>query len=97
MAESWEDVLARLEEDLDGAARQLRGSGDPALAGWAPPSFLGPIPEQLIGRALAVQERQRRLATRLAEAKDDAARHLAAVSSVPLGRGGGALYLDVEG
>ncbi|MDQ4504524.1 hypothetical protein [Sinomonas sp. ASV322] len=129
MAEPWENVLGRLEADLDAVDRHLAAAGGPgagrpgagesaaaggpgagwpaagrpaaagesAAAGWAPPSSVGPIPERLVGRALAVQERQGTLAARLAEAKDDAARHLAAVSSVPLGRREGALYLDVEG
>ena len=97
LAEPWDEVLDLLEADLDAAENQLVDGTAPSLEQWKLPEGLGRLPDRLINRALAVRERQLRITGFLAEAKDDAARHLAALRSVPSLRTGGALYLDVEG
>jgi hypothetical protein len=98
LADEWEDVLDRLEADLDAVERRLRDPEAPAVEPWALPSDLGPLPERLVRRAVALSERQETLAGLLGQRRTTAGRHLAVVRSVPAGRPAApALYLDVEG
>ncbi|KHL02408.1 hypothetical protein [Sinomonas humi] len=98
MAESWDEVLGRLETDLDAVEHGLRDPAAPAVEAWPLPTGLGPIPERLVRRALALSDRQEILANLLEEAKAKTARHLAVVRSVPPARAEGtAIYLDVKG
>jgi hypothetical protein len=98
LAESWDEVLGRLEADLDALELQLRDPSARAVEAWPLPSGLGPIPDRLVRRALALSDRQEVLAGLLEEAKAKTGRHLAVVRSVPPGRHEGtAIYLDVRG
>ncbi|WP_138445243.1 hypothetical protein [Sinomonas susongensis] len=98
MADSWDEVLGRLEADLDAVEHQLKDPAAGAVEAWPLPLGLGPIPERLVRRALALSDRQEVLANLLEEAKAKSARHLAVVRSVPSPRAEGApIYLDLKG
>ncbi|WP_336857737.1 hypothetical protein [Sinomonas albida] len=97
MSDSWDDVLGRLVADLDDAERRLDAQAAPAVERWTPPADLGPLPERLLERAVAVLSRQGKVAERLDEARTAAGRHLAALDAIPARRQGAALYLDVTG
>ena len=97
MAEGWEAVLDRLESDLDAAEAQAGGDGA-SVEPWAVPVGLGPVPEHLQERAVALEQRQLAVTPRVEEAKASAGRHLAAVRSIPTASASGrSLYLDVRG
>jgi hypothetical protein len=98
LADEWEDVLDRLEADLDAVERRLRDPHAPVVEPWPLPTDLGPLPERLVRRALALSERQETLAGLLEQRRTTTGRHLAAVRSVPGPRlRTPAVYLDVEG
>ncbi|MDP5226348.1 MULTISPECIES: hypothetical protein [Arthrobacter] len=95
MAERWDNVLDRLEADLDAAEDCLSHQSPPALGPWTPGDGLGPLPGRLAERARSLAERQEHLRRLLEEAKAATGRHLAAVRSVPSEhRQDTALYLD---
>ena len=97
MAEGWEAVLDRLEADLAVVEAQASGAVG-SVEPWAVPVGLGPIPEHLQERAVAIEERQRLVAPRLEAAKASAGRHLAAVRAIPTSSAPGRpLYLDAQG
>ena len=98
LADSWDEVLGRLEADLEAVENRLRNPAAPAVEAWPLPTGLGPIPDRLVRRALALSDRQEILAGLLEEAKAKTGRHLAVVRSVPPNRAvGTAIYLDVKG
>jgi hypothetical protein len=98
LAEDWEVVLDRLEADLDAVERSFRDGHAPVVEPWSLPSGLGPLPERLARRALALSERQDTLAVLLEQRRTTTGRHLAAVRSVPAPHSAmPAVYLDVEG
>ena len=57
----WATALDRLELDVILAERRLEDPSRPAPDAWHEPDLHGPIPEDLRERAVALQERQRRL------------------------------------
>jgi hypothetical protein len=57
----WATVLDRLELDVILGERRLEDPSRPAPEPWREPDLRGPIPEDLRERAVALQERQRRL------------------------------------
>ncbi len=97
LSETWDEVLGRLVADLDDAERRLDAQLAPAVERWTPPGDLGPLPERLLERAVAVLSRQGDLTARFEEARTTAGRHLAALDAIPARRQGAALYLDVTG
>ena len=100
LADDWDDVLDRLEADLDALERSLRDAHAPVsvVEPWSLPSGLGPLPDRLARRALALSERQDTLAGLLEQRRTTTGRHLAAVRAVPASRAPmPAVYLDVEG
>lgn len=93
---AWTLVL----EDLEG--RRLRGSQHEEqandVAPWTPPAGLGPLPAELAPRAEALVTALNEAASRTAAARDEVARQLAGVRSVPLAADAGdPVYLDTSG
>jgi hypothetical protein len=65
---------------------------------WTPPAGIGQIPAELVERARALLAGQRELSAELEVGKNEVARHLAAIRSVPAMRAPSAsVYLDVTG
>ena len=65
---------------------------------WSPPSVSGPVPLAARRRALALAAAQERVSQRLEAARQDIARQLGAVRSVPgMAARPAAVYLDVSG
>lgn len=100
----WETALDRLELDTLRAERMLHDeSSVVAPAPWDEPELDGPIPDDLVDRALALLERQRRAQGALRHQLDAARQQHAFADRVDratgraAGRGmGPALYLDVQ-
>ena len=98
----WETALDRLELDVLGAERIL---ADPSRDGrvghepWDEPTLAGPIPLDLVDRALELRERQLRVEADLTRAVGVVSRQHRFADRVDraTGRGHGqAVYLDVE-
>ncbi|HEY0952526.1 hypothetical protein [Nocardioides sp.] len=98
----WETALDRLELDVMLAERLL---ADPSREGharhepWDEPTLSGPIPADLVDRALALRERQLRVEAELARAAGVVGQQhrFAARVDRATGRGpGGAVYLDID-
>lgn len=95
----WESVLADFEADL----RSAQNPDDRDVAAeprepWCEPQDLGPLPARLAERADRILRAQRQALTALTLAKDDAAKHLAALDAIPSVRPAlQSVYLDVEG
>ncbi|MFC5731570.1 hypothetical protein [Nocardioides vastitatis] len=53
--------MDRLEAHADRAEGVIRGLAAPDATAWAPPTDLGPIPDEFIPRARLLLERQRLL------------------------------------
>lgn len=106
---AWSLVLDVLEMAVNAAEKTLKDPLGPLSAPeqpvaalpverWSPPSHLRPLPPAARRRAMALSAAQERVARRLEMAKQDVARQLHAVSSVPgVGTPSGAIYLDVNG
>ena len=87
---------------LDDLEHQLEADQAPeastGVVPWTPPAGLGPLPAELAPRAQALVTALTAAAARTAAARDEVARQLAAVRSVPLAEdGGSSVYLDVAG
>ncbi|MFD5276356.1 hypothetical protein ACFWIX_02215 [Pseudarthrobacter sp. NPDC058362] len=93
----WESVLADFEADLLSA--QDRDTDEaPVSAPWNAPRDLGPLPARLAGRADRILRAQRQALIALQQAKEDTAKHLAALDAIPSVRPPlQSVYLDVEG
>lgn len=63
----WETALDRLELDLMRAERLLSVPNGPAPEPWHEPELGGPIPGDLVERALALRDRQEQLQAALRE------------------------------
>jgi hypothetical protein len=64
---------------------------------WSPPAGLGELPPELAPRARALLEEMDSLTPVLGERRDEAARQLRAVSSVPRDSSVTSVYLDSVG
>ncbi|MFL4479368.1 hypothetical protein ACIPUB_13955 [Paeniglutamicibacter sp. ORCA_105] len=96
----WERVLAGLEDQV----AQLREScaDDASLlelpdTSWSPPAGIGDLPPELAPRARALLAEMDSLTPVLGERRDEAARQLRAVSSVPRDSAATSVYLDSVG
>lgn len=92
-------MLESLETDLAGLssyAHDNEGLFD-LPTGWEPPLSAGPLPASLRGRAQAVFEQMQEMSGMLTERRDETARQLRAVDSVPRVESGTSLYIDVVG
>lgn len=96
----WVDLLDRLEDDVAIAMCALDDpSAPPAHTElWAPPTDMGPLPEDLLPRASLLQRAQKSVRDRQAQALESVRQQLGAVQSVPKDAGNnGAVYLNVTG
>jgi hypothetical protein len=107
---AWLAVLDVLEMAVQAAERTLKDPLGPLAvpAGtvaeprpekrWSPPAMTGQLPAAARRRAVALAAAQERVSRRLEEMRQDVARQLQAVSSVPgVGAPSRAIYLDVNG
>lgn len=104
---AWAGVLDELEYRLGLAAADaathsdrdtVAGAAIDAPGPWTPPTGIGPIPAELVARAQELLAGQRELGAELEAGKNEIARHLAAIRSVPAMRAPSAsVYLDVTG
>ncbi len=94
----WETALDRLELDVIRAERKLADAGAPDLEQWDEPSLVGPVPDDLVDRALAILARQRQVRDRLASAAQGLRRHHDFATRVDraTARSGRPVYLDLE-
>lgn len=89
---SWESALDKLELDVAAAM-----TGD-LPAAWVPPTGLGPIPQELEGRARLLLEAQMEATELIGASKASTAKHLQAIASIPEPDGRPRLaFLDVTG
>lgn len=58
---TWREALDRLEAHADRAEQMIRGHAAPDEPPWAPPTDLGPIPDEFVPRARQLLARQQRL------------------------------------
>jgi hypothetical protein len=70
----WETALDRLELDVVRAERMVEDPSRPAPSSWDEPQLSGPIPDDLVDRALHLRERQRRAQAALTATLGDVAR-----------------------
>ncbi len=90
--ERWTALLEELEHDAEHAG------DDAVVPAWRPPAELGPIPAELRPRVEALLRAQADAIVAVAAAQRSTVRHLAALRTVPQGRGEtGPLYLDTSG
>ena len=96
----WERVVAALEDHV----AQLResSSDDASLLGlhhtrWSPPADIGDLPSALAPRARVLLEEIDSLTPVLVERRDETARQLRAVSSIPRDSAVTSFYLDSIG
>jgi hypothetical protein len=90
--ERWTRLLDDLERSL------ATGGASDESTGWRPPSGLSPLPSELRGRAEALLAAQTEAIAALRTEQNSAARHLAALKTVPPGRDGSRpVYLDTNG
>jgi hypothetical protein len=94
----WETALDRLELDVIRAERKLADAGAPDLEAWDEPNLVGPLPADLVERALAILARQRLVRDRLAATAQGLRRHHDFATRVDraTGRSARPVYLDVE-
>jgi hypothetical protein len=94
----WETALDRLELDVILAERKLHDPTAPDLEPWDEPELVGPIPADLVDRALALLARQRAVRDRLAVTAQGLRRHQDFASRVDraTARTGRPVYLDLE-
>ncbi|GAA1137785.1 hypothetical protein [Nocardioides aquiterrae] len=94
----WETTLDRLELDVILAERKLDDPTAPDLEPWDEPNLAGPVPLDLVDRALAILARQRAVEARLAATAQGLRRHQDFASRVDraTARGAQPVYLDME-
>ena len=89
--ERWTALLEELERDL------LHADAD-GVTPWRAPTDLGPLPDELLGRARKLLTAQQEVMAALEEEKDSTRRHLSALRALPQQRNETApLYLDASG
>lgn len=96
---AWIPVLEALEADLGGLQKCSLDSEElfGLTTAWEPPANVGPLPASLKDRAQAIFEHMQELSLVLKERRDETARQLRAVDSVPRVETGTSLYIDVVG
>ncbi|HEX9089655.1 MAG TPA: hypothetical protein VF867_19345 [Arthrobacter sp.] len=86
----WETALDRLETDI-----HLAFAGE--HSDWEPADDLGPIPPELVDRALQLLSARHEAELMLAEQRATLGRHLGAVDSIPDSKPAPRRLLDVRG
>ena len=95
-AAAWARVLDDLDEMAAAAGEHADDAAVARLVAWTPPEDLGPLPETLAERALAVADRMASTVERLHRAIRSNRRHARAVTVVTGTTGDrSAAYLDV--
>lgn len=91
----WEEILYRLERDLDHSEASLH---EVPPDQFTPPAEVPPLPQELLTRASEVLERQKRLAATLTAALRDnlEQRHAATPRSSLTATPAGPAYLDIR-
>ena len=94
----WETALDRLERDTTDAERMLADAATPPAGSWDEPDLTGPIPADLVDRAVALRERQERIRAELVAALDATRRQHRFIDRVDraTGRGDGPVYFDLD-
>lgn len=96
----WVRVLDELEDQLAGlrdcAPDEALQRELPATS-WHPPAGIGDLPSALAPRATLLLEAMETLKPVLEQRRDEAARQLRAVTSVPREAGATSIYLDSVG
>jgi len=107
--EAWTAVLNSLESEIDDAVAGDLDDIDPddaaltrrtdALGGWTPPADLGPIPAELVERALRINGRQQDAAAQLTGELRTLRQHRSVLGSVQTATAPEekSVYLDVIG
>ncbi|MBG6190478.1 hypothetical protein IWX64_001418 [Arthrobacter sp. CAN_A212] len=94
----WVAVLDTLERGIATAANAQHDDVVDASPGWHPPADPGPLPSDLVERALHIQAAQRSIAGQLRSAVRDNRQHHALLGAVNASTARpGAVYLDVAG
>lgn len=95
----WDSLLSSFESELQSAQNLDHDAYEaPALGPWAAPQEMIPLPAHFAARADRILRAQRQALTALGQAKNDAAKHLAALEAIPSVRPSQqSVYLDVEG
>lgn len=96
---AWTAVLEELEADMAGLRSCTADNGRllDLPTGWEPPVGIGPLPASLKMRAQSVFEQMQEISGMLTERRDETARQMRAVDSVPRVETGTSLYIDVVG
>lgn len=96
---AWILVLDDMEVDLAGLRRFTLDSEElfELPTSWEPPVSAGPLPASLQVRAQAIFEQMQELSVVLKSRRDETARQMRAVESVPRVETGTSLYIDVVG
>ena len=97
--DAWVDALRELEVDVERAEALLAGKHAdqdlPRSGQWQPPVGLGPLPEDLRGRAQEIFERQVAVSVALGQAMLGNRRHAALAARIETGGDGGRpAYVD---
>lgn len=96
---AWICVLEALEADM-AAMRRYTADSEGLFelpTGWEPSANIGPLPASLKARAQAVFEQMQELTVLLRDRRNETARQLRALDSVPRVESGTSLYIDVVG
>lgn len=95
----WEAVIARLEEGVENAVRELeQPNSSPRIELWSPPEGMGEIPAELVPRMRRLVAAQKALMERMEERRTELGRQMGAVRKVPtISSSSHSLYLDISG
>ena len=94
----WETALDRLELDVLKAERMLEVASAEPLESWDEPQLAGPIPADLVERALALRARQEQVMAALTASLGDVRRQHEFAERVDraTGRADRPVYLDLD-
>ncbi|MFF5791560.1 hypothetical protein ACFY5D_05885 [Paeniglutamicibacter sp. NPDC012692] len=97
--EAWVEVLEQMEDELARLRRCALDSEElfELPTSWSPPENVGPLPEALAPRAQAVFTEMQELSVVLKDRRDETARQLRAIDSVPRSGSPTAVYIDLLG
>ncbi|MGL3805138.1 hypothetical protein ACSYDW_03495 [Paeniglutamicibacter sp. R2-26] len=96
---AWTTVLDQMEGDVARLRRCALDSEElfELPSSWSPPENVGPLPAALGLRARALFAEMQELSAVLKERRDETARQLRAIDSVPRSGTQGAVYIDLLG
>ena len=96
---AWIAVLDQMEGDMARLRRSAQDSEElfELPTGWSPPEDVGPLPAALGPRARVLFAEMQELSALLKDRRDETARQLRAIDSVPRSGSQGAVYIDLLG